>query len=156
VGIYRALVKERVKVFLPDLARSLNNLAVTYLRLGRRREALGASEEAMGIHRTLAKERPEAFLPELAIFTSTRGDALRLLERRDDAINAYSEALRLLRPSFLAMPHAHAERIVTFVRDYVSVAAELSREPDADLLGPIIAKLKEIGVVRAEGKTGSD
>ena len=138
------------------MATSLTNTSVNYSHFGRREEALAASEEAVGIYLTLAGDRPDAFVPALAVSTWVRGDVLRALDRRDEAISDYSEALRLLRGPFLAMPQAHAERIAKFVRDYVSLAAELSREPDADLLGPIVAKLNEIGVPLAEGGTGSD
>jgi tetratricopeptide (TPR) repeat protein len=153
---WRHLATERPDAFLPSLATALNNLGIRYSALGRREEALRASEEAVGISRGLATARPDVFLPNLAHSISGRGDVLRALDRRDDAIGDYSEALRLLLGPFVAMPAAHAQRMVAFVRDYVGLAAELSREPDADLLEPIIAKLEEIGVFPADEATESE
>ena len=49
------------------LARSLNNLANRLADLGRREDALAASEEAAGIYRELAAARPDAFRPDLAM-----------------------------------------------------------------------------------------
>ena len=50
----------------PDLARSLNNLSVRLADLGRREDALAASQEAVAIYRELAAARPDAFRPDLA------------------------------------------------------------------------------------------
>ena len=49
------------------LARSLNNLSVWLSELGRREEALAASQEAATIYRELAAARPDAFRPDLAM-----------------------------------------------------------------------------------------
>jgi tetratricopeptide (TPR) repeat protein len=41
-------------MFLPDLAMSLNNLGASLSQLGRREEALAATQEAVDIRRRLA------------------------------------------------------------------------------------------------------
>ncbi|MFN7056797.1 TIR domain-containing protein, partial [Hyphomonas sp.] len=51
---------------LSDLAMSLNNLGARLSELGRREDALAATQEAADIRRTLAAARPDAFLPDLA------------------------------------------------------------------------------------------
>jgi hypothetical protein len=45
---------------------SLNNLGAMLSNLGRREEALAATQEAVDIRRRLAQTRPDAFLPDLA------------------------------------------------------------------------------------------
>jgi tetratricopeptide (TPR) repeat protein len=45
VAIRRVLVRARPAAFTPDLAMSLNNLAIMLSQLGRREEALAISEE---------------------------------------------------------------------------------------------------------------
>ena len=52
-------------VFGPDLAASLNNLAVRLGGLGRREEALAASQEATGLYRELAARWPDAYDQDL-------------------------------------------------------------------------------------------
>ncbi len=66
VGHYRALAAARPDAFTPDLAMSLNNLAIRLSDLGRREEALGMAEEAVRLRRALAAARPDAFTPDLA------------------------------------------------------------------------------------------
>ena len=56
----------RPDAFRPDLAGSLNNLAVRLAALGRREDALAAIQEAVAIYRELAAARPDAFRPDLA------------------------------------------------------------------------------------------
>ena len=65
--LFRALVTEvDAATFEPLLATALNNLSVTESNLGRREDALQASEEATDLYRRLAQDRPDAFLPDLA------------------------------------------------------------------------------------------
>ncbi|MFN2495602.1 MAG: tetratricopeptide repeat protein [Pseudonocardiaceae bacterium] len=45
---------------------SLNNLGILLSELGRRKEALAPTEEAVTIHRRLAETNPAAYLPNLA------------------------------------------------------------------------------------------
>jgi len=47
--LYRALARARPEAFTPDLAMSLNNLAVMLSELGRREEALAILEEMKGM-----------------------------------------------------------------------------------------------------------
>src|SRR5208337_2837056 len=54
------------EAFTPDLAMSLNTLAVRLSALGRREEALTAAQEAADLYRGLARARAEAFTPDLA------------------------------------------------------------------------------------------
>ena len=68
VELYRGLAAAGPDAFLPNLATSLNNLAVQLSGLGRREDALTATEEAVEIHRGLAAAGPDAFLPDLAMF----------------------------------------------------------------------------------------
>ena len=55
----------RPDAFRPDLATSLNNLAVTLVGLGRRDDALAASQEAVAIRRELTARWPAVYQHEL-------------------------------------------------------------------------------------------
>ncbi len=61
--------------------------------LGRREEALAASQEATDIQRRLVKVRPETFLPGLAASLSSLGVRLSDLGRFDEALAASQEAV---------------------------------------------------------------
>jgi hypothetical protein len=58
--------------------------------LGRREDALAASQEAVDIRRRLAQTRPDAFLPDLATSLNNLGGDLSDLGRREDALAARS------------------------------------------------------------------
>ncbi|MGH3737851.1 MAG: tetratricopeptide repeat protein [Micromonosporaceae bacterium] len=58
---HRRLAGARPDVFLPDLARSLNNLSNRLGELGRREDGLAAIEEAVAIRQRLATRRPDVY-----------------------------------------------------------------------------------------------
>jgi hypothetical protein len=58
VTAYRQLAGARPDAFLPDLATSLNNLAIQLGGVGRREDALTAIEEAVSIRRRLHDKHP--------------------------------------------------------------------------------------------------
>jgi tetratricopeptide (TPR) repeat protein len=63
--------------------------------LGRREEALAASQEAVAIGRRLAETRPDAFLPDLASSLNNLGKDLSNLGRREEALAASQEAVAI-------------------------------------------------------------
>ena len=65
--------------------------------LGRREDALAASQEAVDIRRRLAQSRPDAFLPDLASSLNNLGGDLSNLGRREDALAASQEAVEIYR-----------------------------------------------------------
>ena len=76
-----------------ERARLLNNLGNRLSKLGRREEALKATQEAVEIRRRLAKDRPDAFLPDLASSLNNLGNRLSDLGRREEALKATQEAV---------------------------------------------------------------
>ena len=69
LGVPSAVAKNSSRArstLLSDLAARLNTLGIRASHLGRREEALAATQEAVDIRRRLAQTRPDAFLPNLA------------------------------------------------------------------------------------------
>ena len=93
----RRLATEDPDAFLPDLAGSLHNLSGRLARLGRREDALAASEEATGIRRELAEALGDAFRPDLARSLHNLAYRLGKLGRREDALAASEEATAIYR-----------------------------------------------------------
>jgi hypothetical protein len=56
--------------------------------LGRREEALAATQEAADLYRDLAQQNPQAFLPDLAMSLNNLGNRLSALGRREEALAA--------------------------------------------------------------------
>jgi nucleoside phosphorylase/tetratricopeptide (TPR) repeat protein len=64
--LLQALPTSNEEQVLSERARHLNNLGARLSDLGRREEALQATQEAVGLRRTLAEHNPDAFRPDLA------------------------------------------------------------------------------------------
>ena len=65
--VYRTLAEENPRTYLPDVAMTLNNLAI----LQKAKNEYGAAEanytEALQLRRTLAEENPRTYLPDVAM-----------------------------------------------------------------------------------------
>jgi tetratricopeptide (TPR) repeat protein len=141
VDIRRGLAQANPQAFLPDLAMSLTSLGNRLSELGRREEALAAAQEAVDIRRRLAQANPQAFLPDLAKSLNNLGDRLSEVKRSQEALEAYEEAVRALAPFFLQLPAAFADRMSYMVRHYFDACQAAGREPDGELLGPVVEAL---------------
>jgi tetratricopeptide (TPR) repeat protein len=72
-------------------------LGIHLFDLGRREEALAATQEAVDIYRRLAQTRLDAFLPDLAVSLNSSGIRLSDLGRREEALAATQEAVDIKR-----------------------------------------------------------
>jgi len=95
------------------LATSLNILANTLSKLGRREEALTTAQEAVELHRDLAAARPGAFRPDLAMSLNNLANTLSNLGRREEALVAVREAAALYRELAAARPDAFRPYLAT-------------------------------------------
>jgi nucleoside phosphorylase len=97
VTVYRGLVEENPGAYLPDLAKSLNNLGVTLSELGRREEALNVTMEALGIRRRLVEENPGAYLPDLAKSLNNLGSRMSESGQYEESLAVAEEAAQAWR-----------------------------------------------------------
>ena len=63
--IYRELAKQNPATFLPDVAMTLNNLAVLHSTTNETDLAMSAYQEALQIYQDFAKKSPAAFQPKV-------------------------------------------------------------------------------------------
>ena len=139
--LYRQLAAARPDAFLPDLASSLNNLGIRLSDLGRREEALAASQEAVDIRRQLAAARPDAFLPDLARSVSVLSDALAALDRHEESASTAAEALEILAPFVERYPEHYGRLARTIGADMLNYSEAAGVEPDLALLERIAQSL---------------
>jgi len=97
--IYRQLAKENPQVYKPDVAMTLNNLALIVAANNQRHvEAEKLYQEALKFYRQLAKENPQVYLPDVA---TTLNNLANLVsdnnQRRAEAEKLYKEALKIRR-----------------------------------------------------------
>jgi tetratricopeptide (TPR) repeat protein len=144
VRLRRDLAALSPEAFTPDLAMSLNNLAMRFVDLGRCEDALLASEEAVRLRRNLAAARPDVFSFDLARSLWLLGDLYGETGKSDRAIGTLAEAVRLITPIFVAIPAAVAEMVSGLAQSYVRQCEAAGREPDHELLGPVIAEFERL------------
>jgi len=140
-NVYRELAQQHPEVFLPGLARSLNDLSVWLSELGQREEALQAAREAVDLFRRLAPQRPQTFLPDLARSLGAYGSVLLDLGRASEAREAFAEGLRILLPFLRAEPAAFRELASALLQGYRRACEALGETPDAPLIREIFQNL---------------
>jgi tetratricopeptide (TPR) repeat protein len=102
--------------------------------LGRREEALAATQEAVDIRRQLARQNPQAFLPDLARSLGAHGTVLRGLGRPGEAAQAFAEGLRAILPFVRALPAAFGGLAGALLAEYLQACEEAKREPERGLV----------------------
>jgi len=112
-------------------ARLSVNLGYALSALGRREEALLATQEAVEIYRQLAQENPQAFLPDLARSLNNLGYALSALGRREEALLATQEAVGIYRQLAQENPQAFLPYLAMSLGAHGSVLRGLGRYTEA-------------------------
>ncbi|MCS7352478.1 MAG: tetratricopeptide repeat protein, partial [Anaerolineae bacterium] len=107
-----------------ERAIGLGMHGVALSALGRREEALQATEEAVALYRRLTQQHPQAFLPDLARSLTDLGARLSKVGRFEEAIQATEEAVRLFRQLTDQHPQAF---LPDLARSLVSLGARLSK-----------------------------
>ncbi len=116
---------------LTEMARINNNLGNRLSALGRREDALEATEEAVAIYRRLAEVQPDAFLPDLAVSFNNLGGMLSELGRREDALEATEEAVAIRRRLAEARPDAFLSDLAVSLNNLGGRLSALGRREDA-------------------------
>ena len=131
VGHYRELAKVEPDAYLPDLARSLNNLSNQLSDLGRRRAALAAIEEAVAIRRRLAQVAPDAFLPDLALALNNLSNQLSDVGQKEAALAAIEEAVERYRGLADTAPDAFVPDLARSLNNLATSLADVDRREAA-------------------------
>jgi tetratricopeptide (TPR) repeat protein len=128
---YRRLAAQHPDAFRPDLARSLNNMGNRLSALGRREEALQATQESVEILRQLAQQHPDAFLPDLARSLNNMGKRLSALGRREEALLAAQEAVEIRRWVARQNPDAFLPELASSFNTLGNILSALGRQEEA-------------------------
>ncbi len=116
---------------LVERATLAHNLGYRLSALGRREEALSATEEAVALRRTLASSRPDAFLSDLAISLNNLGGHLSALGRREEALSATEEAVALRRMLASSRPAAFLPALAESLNNLGNSLSDLGRREEA-------------------------
>jgi len=116
---------------LHHLAARVGTLGIRLSSLGRREDALSASQEAVDIRRRLAAARPDAFLPDLASSLNNLGRDLSNLGRREEALSASQAAVDIYRRLAAARPNAFLPDLARRLNNTGAMLSNLGRREDA-------------------------
>jgi tetratricopeptide (TPR) repeat protein len=121
-------VRENV---LNHLASRVGTLGIRLSNLGRREEALAASQEAVAIYRRLAERSPDAFLPDLASSLNNISVYLSNLGRREEALAASQEAVAIYRRLAERSPDAFLPDLARSLNNLGKDLSNLGRREEA-------------------------
>jgi tetratricopeptide (TPR) repeat protein len=129
--LYRARLERTPREEPEERARVLNMLGFALSEMGRRAEALQATQEAVEIRRRLAAQRPDAFLPDLAASLNNLGAMLSEMGRRAEALEATQEAVDLYRRLAAQHPDAFLPYLAASLDNLGAMLSEMGRRAEA-------------------------
>ena len=115
----------------PERVSALGNYGTALSALGRREEALKASQEAVDLYRSLADQNPQAFLPDLAMSLNNLGNRFSNLGRREEALKASQDAVDLYRTLADQNPQAFLPDLASSLNNVGAMFSNLGRREEA-------------------------
>ena len=128
-ALYR-LVKDTPEAYLPDLARSVHQLATTLAELGQPESALPPARQAVSIYRVLAEANSTTYLPFLAMALNDRAVYLSAIGRYEEALDPGAEATDTLSVLTEIDAPAYLPHLVTSLNNLAGHFAGLDRISD--------------------------
>ena len=129
--LYRAWLARTPREEHEERARVLNNLGFALSEMGRRAEALQATQEAVDLYRRLAAQHPDAFLPYLAASLTNLGVMLSEMGRREEALQATQESVEIRRRLARQNPDAFLPYLANSLTNLSNVLFALDRWEEA-------------------------
>ncbi|MFQ5482581.1 MAG: tetratricopeptide repeat protein [Nitrospinaceae bacterium] len=147
--IFEDLAGSNPDAFLPDLARSLNNLGTRYFAMRRHGQALTAAQRANEIYEDLARSNPDAYLPDLAQSFMTLGFVHQEVRHWGEAQRCFYQGIVKLKEPFLQYPSAFSGFMDGLIGDYAAFCETIEKTPDMELIGPLLKKLEQLKLLEA-------
>jgi tetratricopeptide (TPR) repeat protein len=126
---YRSWVKRAIDE--AERAGALQMWGFALSALGRRAEALEATQEAVDLYRRLAQQNPDAFLPNLARSLNNLGKVLSEMGRRAEALEATQEAVEIRRQLAQQNPDAFLPDLARSLHNLGADLSEMGRRAEA-------------------------
>lgn len=142
--MYRELANKNPEKYLPDVAKTLNNLGVLLANVGELKQAQTCFEEILQISQKLAKKNPEKHLSAVATTLSNLGNLLCHMKELEQAKTHYDEALKVSRTLDKKDPELHKSLIATILNNRGGLFSEKGKSKQA------LADLKKALKIRRE------
>ena len=142
VDLYHELAANAPDDYRPDLGRALDSLVIRMSDVGQRQNAVGPAREAVSVYRELMAKRSVNQRNSLSDALSRLAGLLSAIGEAEAALAPAQEAVRALVEEFTLIPILHASQMIEMVRNYQNHCGEVGREPDQELIGPIVKLLQ--------------
>jgi tetratricopeptide (TPR) repeat protein len=119
----RELAQKNPKVYLPDVAQTLNSLGILDRDQNRVEEARKEYEGALKFYRELAQKNPDVYLPDVAMTLNNLGILDRVQNRTEEARKEYEEALKI----YESFAKNNPEQFSAYVTRVKKLLAELPK-----------------------------
>jgi tetratricopeptide (TPR) repeat protein len=129
--LYQARLARTPREEPEERARLAHMLGFALSEMGRRAEALEATQEAVEIRRRLSAQRPDAFLPDLAMSLNNLGVDLSEMGRRAEALQATQEAVEIRRRLAAQHPDAFLPDLAASLNNLGVDLSEMGRRAEA-------------------------
>ena len=130
--LLREGAKDNLAAYLPDVAMTLNNLALLYRATQRMELAEKAYDEALGTYRGLTKDNRAAYLPYVATTLNNLANLYSATQRVEPAEKAYDEALDIRRGLAKDNPAAHLPHVAMTLNNLAVLYSATQRMEPAE------------------------
>ena len=127
----RPLVQQDPGAYLPDMARTLNNLGNLDRLQSRTNDARKHCEESLRIYQQLAEQNPDVYVPYLAATLNNLGSLDRLQNRMEEARRHYEEALKIDRQLAEQNPAKYLPNLAMTLNEFALLDAIQNRMEEA-------------------------
>ena len=137
LAIRRRLASVNAEAYEPDVAMTLNNLAVLHSDTQRLEEAEREYTEALEIRRRLALGNPDVYEPGVATTLNNLGILHSDTQRLEEAEREYTEALEIYRRLAAGSPEAYEPDVAMTLCNWALMKRKTGHEEDAQRLAEL-------------------
>ena len=130
--IRRRLAKDNPKVYEPDVAQTLNNLANLYKNTQRFTEAEDMYTQALEIYQRLSKDNPTAYAPSMAMTLNNLAILYSDTQRFTEAEDMYTQALEIRRRLAKDNPAAYEPDVAQTLNNLAILYRDTQRFTEAE------------------------
>ena len=144
LAIFRELAAASPAVYTPDVAMTLNNLAILHSDTNRYEQAETEYNEALELYRELATANPAAYNPDVAMTLNNLANMHSVTNEYEQAEAEFIEALELYRELAAANPAAYTPKVATTLNNLAVLHSDINEHEQAE------AEYKEALGIRRE------
>ena len=143
IDIQERLVKENLKSYEPDLARSYCNLANLYVKILRFDESEKMFKAAIEIQERLAKENPKANEPDLAMSYNNLALLYNKILRFKESENMYKTVIEIWKRLAKDNPKAYEHRLAMLYSNFANLYYNLQRFDESEKMHKAAIEIQE-------------